>query len=469
MDRTHIRTVSCAHAVALVVVGMWASSTGAYVTIWGGPEQVSGQTLGFGSLMVGDGVAVTNVSVHNGDNTEVLGYEVMRWNASPVTAEILGNLGASNNPPTGVTIRALDMNDAGEVVGYATKYQDQMDLGKAAVRWAASGTSAIELEALGISATGQTDGAAVAVNNAGVIVGNVTKYDTSGQYLDESPVRWDALGQITELDQPGGLATADGVNAAGVAIGRGGYTGFSGSRTVLLWPSAGTTAIALTGPPATQRVMIGDGGAMAAMYMTVNGQGLGEGEHVVRWDDPGANATELGLLGTNAIGQTLTANLDINAAGTVAGAAKKYDAEGTYLGYVAVRWNGSSSEAVELGHLPGEVNSWARSVNDAGLVVGVSLFSDDSSVAVLWDVNGQVIDLNGLIDPFSGWVLTGASEINNNGWIVGIGLFDPDGEGGQQAYGRPWLMQVTVIPEPAGLALLLIGAAAIVARRRVVD
>ncbi|MCC7205036.1 MAG: PEP-CTERM sorting domain-containing protein [Phycisphaeraceae bacterium] len=468
MNRTHIRAVSCAHAVALMVVSLWATSAGAYVTIWGGPEQVPGQMRGFGGLMVGDGVAVTNVSVHNQDNTQVLGYEVMRWNASPVAAEILGNLGVSNTSPAGVTIRALDMNDAGEVVGYATKYQGQVGLGKAAVRWPASGTNVIELEALGASATGEVDGAAVAINSSGVIVGNVRKYDGAGQFLADSPVRWDALGQLTELDQPGGLATVDGVNAAGAAIGRGAYTGFSGSRTVLLWPSSGTAAIPLVGPAATQRVMIGDGGAVAAMYMTVNDQGQGEGEHAIRWDVPDVAATELGLLGTNAIGQTLTANLDINAAGTVIGAAKKYDAQGAYFGLVAVRWNGSSSEAIELDHLPGEVGSSARSINDAGLAVGSVSFSDDSSVAVLWDVNGEVINLNDIIDPFSGWLLTGASEINNNGWIVGIGLFDPDGMGGQEAYSRPWLMQVTVIPEPAGLILLLIGATVVVARRRAV-
>lgn len=461
MDRTHIRAVSCAHLVVLVIVGLWATSTGAYVTIWGGPVQVPGQSLGFGSQMVGDGVAVTTVSVHNQDNTQILGYEVMRWRASPVAAEILGNLGASNTSPTSMTIRALDMNDAGEVVGYATKYQDQADLGKVAVRWAASGTSAIELEALGASATGQVDGAAVAINNSGVIVGNVRKYDGAGQFLADSPVRWDALGQLTELDQPGGFATVDGVNAAGEAVGRGGYSGFPGSRAVVLWPSAGTTAIPLMGPAATQGVMIGDGGAVAAMYMTVNGQGQGEGEHVIRWDAPGVVATELELLGTNGIGQTLTANLDINATGTVVGAAKKFDAQGTYLGIVAVEWDGSSPQLIELGGLPGEVSSGAFSVNDAGLAVGSMFFSDTNSVAVLWDVNGQVTDLNDLIDPLSGWVLTGASEINNNGWIVGYGMFDPDGPGGQDAYSRAWLMQVTMVPEPAGVALLLIGAAVI--------
>lgn len=73
-------------------------------------------------------------------------------------------------------------------------------------------------------------------------------------------------------------------------------------------------------------------------------------------------------------------------------------------------------------------------------------------------------DLNSLIDPNSGWLLTRACDISPNGeWITGIGLYDPDGAGPQASYGRAWTMEV---PEPSIMALLLMTVPAILARRR---
>ena len=51
----------------------------------------------------------------------------------------------------------------------------------------------------------------------------------------------------------------------------------------------------------------------------------------------------------------------------------------------------------------------------------------DGAHALLWQ-NGQMIDLNGCIPAGSGWVLTGASDINNQGQICGTGKHN-----GQQA------------------------------------
>jgi probable HAF family extracellular repeat protein len=76
----------------------------------------------------------------------------------------------------------------------------------------------------------------------------------------------------------------------------------------------------------------------------------------------------------------------------------------------------------DLGMLPGGVNkpgngSQASSVNRQGLVVGSSLNSMGESRAVIWE-NGKIVDLNTLIPPTPGVVLTRAMAINNRGQIV---------------------------------------------------
>src|SRR5690349_19712805 len=66
----------------------------------------------------------------------------------------------------------------------------------------------------------------------------------------------------------------------------------------------------------------------------------------------------------------------VNDAGTVVGSAYKYDGSGASLGLRAVRWDGSSAAAVELGNLGtdsgGFSQSHAEAINNAGVVVGTA-------------------------------------------------------------------------------------------------
>ncbi len=71
---------------------------------------------------------------------------------------------------------------------------------------------------------------------------------------------------------------------------------------------------------------------------------------------------------------------------------------------------------VDLGVLPGATESAAAGLNDRGEVVGYS-----SRPFLYW--HGHLWDLNDLIEPGSGWVLTAATAINDRGEIVGYGLF----------------------------------------------
>jgi len=87
----------------------------------------------------------------------------------------------------------------------------------------------------------------------------------------------------------------------------------------------------------------------------------------------------------------------------------------------------------------------------------------------MWGLDGTAVDLNTLIDPDSGWTLTWARSISDTGWIEGYGTYNPDtvgpgpGPGPGADYERLFVMQV---PEPATLALVALGAAATLLRRR---
>ncbi len=83
-------------------------------------------------------------------------------------------------------------------------------------------------------------------------------------------------------------------------------------------------------------------------------------------------------------------------------------------------WNAAGKGT--LGMFPGSLQGDAFGINNIGQVVGW-LDNGSGHRATLW--TGPVItDLNNLIDPLSGWVLTEANCINNAGQIAGIGLLN---------------------------------------------
>ena len=239
--------------------------------------------------------------------------------------------------------------------------------------------------------------------------------------IGSRPIRWDAAGSATQLGDLGtyptsdvfdNVSTARSINAAGTAVGQ----------------------------------LLKNGGSAF-------------GYRAVRWDAGGVAATELGNLGTNASGSATDGAWAINDAGMIAGRAEKYSPTGTLLGSRAVRWNSGQTAAIELGNLGTDVGGktttdigYPRPMNAAGTIVGTAKKYDLAGNllgdrAVYWGANATAVDLNSLIDPAGGWVLTGASAISDTGWIAGNGLFDPDGAGGQAAYDRMFLLQ---LPRLAG-------------------
>lgn len=88
-------------------------------------------------------------------------------------------------------------------------------------------------------------------------------------------------------------------------------------------------------------------------------------------------------------------------------------------------WRDGSREVLPLP--PGLVSGRALEINDLGQAVGTGddgvLPPNEVRLALLWS-DGEVIDLNTLIPPDSGWHLHTATAINDRGQIVGHGILD---------------------------------------------
>ena len=112
----------------------------------------------------------------------------------------------------------------------------------------------------------------------------------------------------------------------------------------------------------------------------------------------------------------------INAGGDIAGSATEVAAFGSHMH--AVLWPSGSTNAVDLGVLPGGGSSRARDVDDSGWVVGTG-DSAEGNRAFLWSADTGMIDLNTLsTDP--ALILVDALSINKKGVILAIGISTAD-------------------------------------------
>jgi probable HAF family extracellular repeat protein len=147
---------------------------------------------------------------------------------------------------------------------------------------------------------------------------------------------------------------------------------------------------------------------------------------------------------------------DINDSNQVVGSTYKCPSAGPCSRQYGVAFLYDEGFVTALPTLGGE-SSYAYAINNHSQVVGHSYLASGAFHAFVYD-NGNMTDLNSVIDPAFGWELLFAQDINNNGQIVGYGTI-----GGQ---GHAFLL--TPIPEPsAGLlaVLAMCGLSARPARR----
>lgn len=487
MNKQHIFLGALVVSVFLALPAPPAPAQSGYATVIGGPAYDAATQTGFTEgPMTSPGSRLSNYGTAVGKATKFvagtnLGIRAVRWDASGTATE-LDSPWTNSNGFTYATAYAV--NDAGTPVGYATKYVSGSYIGELAVRWDASGTAATVLGDLGTDSNGSTQAMANAINGAGTAVGYAYTFVAGGN-VGPRAVRWVASG--TSATELGNLGTNSGgftacyayaVNDAGMAVGQANkyISGIYGGSRAVRWDASGTAATELgdIGTDSSDYTLAYayyvNAAGTAVGYASKYVSGVNKGNRAVRWDGSGTAATELGNLGTDSTGYAVNQANAVNAAGTVVGVSEKY-VGGIIKGVCAVRWDASGA-ATELGNLGtdvfGKPYAQGYGVSDDGIAVGYSwIFQNGIRVgqhAVLWGANGQAVDLNTWIASDSGWTLTEADAISaNRMWVSGAGTYDPDGAGPLAAYDRTWTMQV---PEPATLALLAFGAAAIIRRRQ---
>jgi len=119
-------------------------------------------------------------------------------------------------------------------------------------------------------------------------------------------------------------------------------------------------------------------------------------------------------------GGTLSNAQGINSSGVIAGYSNNSTSGSNFF---TVAWD-PSGHIHNLGTLPGGSTSGGYDINDSNQIVGFSSTATSASDAMIWTQKGGMKDLNSLIPPNSGWVLTLATWVNNSGQITGYGTIN---------------------------------------------
>ncbi|MEG5138546.1 MULTISPECIES: PEP-CTERM sorting domain-containing protein [unclassified Microcoleus] len=297
------------------------------------------------------------------------------------------------------------------------------------------------------AATLHTGFASYAVTDLGQT--NAYGISNSGQVLVSNGVAgvWEN-GQITEIKD---TTWAYQMNSSGQVVGR--YLGENWTNNAYVWENGQRTDLGYFGGISSLASDINEAGQIVGWFKTtqekfnpflwqngemidlgtlgfnggaqgINNQGQVVGysglafgiTHAFQWEN--GKMIDLGTLP----GDNDSTAYDINDAGQAVGASSNSTLKQSH----ATLW--SNGEVTNLGTLGGNMSA-AIAINNKGQVAGFDTVTGNGGLnhGFIWE-DGQMADLNSLIDEESGWFLQEVSGINDRGQIVGKGINSATGK-----------------------------------------
>ncbi|MCC7203843.1 MAG: hypothetical protein IT441_02095 [Phycisphaeraceae bacterium] len=211
----------------------------------------------------------------------------------------------------------------------------------------------------------------------GVAVANVPQYDLGGVHIGNSTVRWDASGSPgVVLEALGGSTTAKAMNIHGTVAGT---IDNIPAHLFVQWGASGvadplsSTADMISALPHD----INDQGVIVGGMAKTNNLGT----WAIRWENDGQTAIVLDPPQTSPSGRAYANARVVNNNGTAAGISYVRNDQGQQLGYGGVRWDAGSVTPTPLEALDqymGYFHSDPYAINDANIIVGRCLLLSDT-------------------------------------------------------------------------------------------